>query len=318
MNSSPFKTALVLSGGSARALSHLGVLAELDRHGIPVDIVVGTSMGAIIGGLYAYHRDVPTVIEKFHTLFEDDIFLQTVSVLSQDVPEVIPNTFLNRCIWVFKKGVFYAQSVMSQTLIAEKTYSEIMNALIPECNIEDLPIPFAAVAMDLFNGDEIVLTRGPLREAVSASAAIPGILPAVGINGRTLADGGWVDNVPVEPAIALGAHFVIAVDASTDLAALGPMPTNALESLFRCNEITRITLDHHRRSFADILLVPRIGQLYWTNFSGMDRCLSAGRVVLKENIRLIRRQSKLRRLATIWGRLHPARMPRWRHPFVLY
>ena len=312
-----FKTALVLSGGSARALAHLGVLEELQKHGTRVDMVVGTSMGAIIGGLYAYHGDAAPVIKKMRNLVENDLFLNAVSVAAEDSPAVAGNGFLNRFVWLFRRGVYYTHSMVRPTLVTEETYSEIMSDLLPDHPIERLAIPFASVALDLLSGEEVVLRKGSLRKAVAASAAIPGLLPPIEIRGRTLVDGGWADNIPVAPAIAMGAHFVIASDACLDIPYLGPLPTSAIESLFRCNEIARILLNRHRKAYADVELVPDLGPMYWANFGELDRCLSAGRAVSKANAARIRRRRRLRRCLTLTGLLHPCRRGRWRHPFIM-
>lgn len=318
MPRSAFKTALVLSGGSARGLTHIGVLEEIQRHDIQIDLIVGTSMGAVVGALYASYGTIAKTLEKMRELVESDLFVRTLSLAMEDVPAVGPDGFFNRFMWLFRRGVYYTHSMIRPTLVPEETYTEVISQLIPDGNIEDLAIPFAAVSMDLFNGEEVVLSKGSLRKAVSASAAIPGILPPVEIHGRALVDGGWIDNVPVAPAIALGAHFVIAVDASLDTVGLGPVPSSAIESLFRCNEISRITLTHQRRSHADVILVPDIGHLYWANFGAMDRCISAGRDIVNENLLLIRQKMENRRLKSLRGRLHPARQRNWRHPFIVY
>ncbi len=312
-----FKTALVLSGGSARGLTHLGVLDEVQKHGFKVDIIVGASMGAVVGALYAYYGDVAMVVEKMRALVESDIFLRTISIAREDVPEIGPDGFFNRFMWLFRKGVYYTHSMMRPALVQEETYQDIMNDLIPDHPIEKLEIPFAAVAMDFITGEEIVMRTGSLRKAVAASSAIPGLLPPIHFNGRILVDGGWVDNVPVAPAIAMGAHFVLAVDASLDILGLGPPPISAIESLFRCNEITRIILMRERKASADVLLVPKIDQILWSNFACIDHCSSAGRDVLRENLKLIRRKKRLRRLQTLMGILHPVRREKWRHPFVM-
>jgi NTE family protein len=127
-----------------------------------------------------------------------------------------------------------------------------------------------------------------------------------------------VDNVPVVPAIAIGAHFIIAVDASVDPLSLGSLPTSAIESLFRCNELSRITLNMHRRTCADVLLIPQIGQLYWANFAAMEPCRVAGRIALEESLELIQKQKHQRRRQTLWGKRHPARSSNWQHPFAMY
>jgi NTE family protein len=318
MSRNLFKTALVLSGGSARALTHLGVLEEIEKHDIKVDMIVGASMGAVIGSLYAYYGEVGPVIEKMKKLVDNDLFLRTISVATEDVPELGPDGFFTRFVWLFRKGVYYTHSMIRPTLVPEEDYLEIMYELLPDHAIEDLPIPFAAVAMDLMNGEEIVLRRGSLRKAVTASAAIPGILPSIRHHGRILVDGGWVDNVPVAPAIAMGAHFVIAVDATLDVLGLGPPPNSAIESLFRCNEISRIALNRHRKTHADILLVPELGPLHWADFSGMKSCIEAGRAVIESNLTKILRARKLRKYVTLSGSLHPARRTHWKHPFFFY
>ena len=315
---SSFKTALVLSGGSARGLTHIGVLEEIQRHDIQVDLIVGTSMGAVVGALYAAYGSIPKTIEKIRELVESEMFTRTLSVAMEDVPAIGPDGFFNRFMWLFRRGVYYTHSMIRPTLIPEETYAEVISQLIPDTAIEDLPLPFAAVSMDLSSGEEIVLSKGSLRKAVSASAAIPGILPPVELNGRILVDGGWIDNVPVAPAIALGAHFVIAVDASLDTFSLGPVPSSAIENLFRCNEISRITLTQQRKSGADIILIPEIGQMYWADFGAMDQCISAGREIVKQNLLRIRRATEARRFKSLYGLLHPARRGKWRHHFLIH
>jgi NTE family protein len=189
--------------------------------------------------------------------------------------------------------------------------------LIPDKLIEDLPLPFAAVAMDLLTGEEIVLTRGSLRRAVAASASIPGIFPPIRINGRTLIDGGWADNVPAAPAIALGAHFILAVDATLEIPQFTPHPRSAMEILFRCQEITRVLLTRHRKSAADILIVPEIGDIFWADFKSLAHCLAAGRKAFEQNASTISKQMLLRRVRTFDGAIHPGRMGEWRHQFVI-
>lgn len=317
MLQSGFKIALVLSGGSARALTHIGVLTELLANRIVPDMIVGTSMGAVIGALYAYYRDMRRVKETVHGLVESDLFLKTISIASDDHPEATQDGFFHRFLGLFRKGVYYTHSLTRPALVSEDTYLEIMTDLIPDCDLAELPIRFAAVAMDPATGEEIVITRGSLVKAVSASSAIPGILPQVEYQGRMLVDGGWLDNVPVAPAIALGAHCVLAADASLGIPELGPMPSAAIEHLFRCNEITRIRLMQHRKRHADVLITPRIGETNWSHFSCIDRCSNAGRDAVRELLPSIHRTILQRRFRTSGGRLHPARRSGWRHPFII-
>lgn len=294
MSNHDVRSALVLSGGSARALTHLGILEEMENLHLKIDLIVGSSMGAIIGALYAYFGSVSSVIERMRELVGSNLFLKAVSAANKDVMGVSPDSMLNRFLWLFKSGIFCTQSVMQHTMVSEADYLKIMSDLIPDLPIDRLSIPFASVAMDLANGDEVVLTSGSLLKAVSASAAIPGILPPVSIHGRTLVDGGWVDNVPILPAKILGAEFVLAVDAALSLGELGPLPNSALDSLLRANEISRIQLNRYRERGADVLLAPKIGELHWANFAALEPCMMAGRKAFLESLSRI--QSRMAEL----------------------
>ncbi len=314
---SPFTSALALSGGSARGLTHLGVIQEIERK-MKFDLIVGTSMGAVIGGLYAFHGNSTKVIGSFKELFENKIFLKAAnSVVDEKAVFVGPDGFFNRFIWLFRQGIFYTRTMLQMDLVGAEPLEELLGMLVPDVLIEELPVRFAAVAMDLHTGEEVVLTRGPLRRAIAASIAIPGIFPPVRVGPRTLVDGGWADNVPVAPAIALGAHFVLAVDATLEIASMTPEPGSAMEILFRCSEITRILLTRHRKSFADVLIVPEIGDMSWGAFSSIDQCMEAGRAAFRENLPAIVRQMRIRRLRTCNGAIHPGRNSEWRsHPLV--
>ena len=119
------------------------------------------------------------------------------------------------------------------------------------------------------------------------------------------------------PAVALGSHFVIAVDATLEVSGLGITPHSAIESLLRSNEITRISLTRQRKSCADILLTPHMDDMNWANFTAMERCLTAGREVFQKNLKRILHKRQMREFRSLWGSLHPARDPSWRHPFTI-
>lgn len=318
MPSARFKTALVLSGGGARALTHLGVLEELQKNRLQIDLIVGASMGAIIGGLYAYYGDVGKTADIMRNFLQSKLFQETLASAVEDSSEDEAEGVVNGFLRLFKRGVYWTQSILRSTLVPEETYLEIMSDLMPEHPVEDLPIPFAAVALDIGSGEEVVLRTGSLREVASASAAIPGLLPPVRFDGRFLADGGWVDNIPALPAVALGAHFVVAVDASTSFADLGHPPVHAIDHLLRCDEITRIHLNHQRRSLSDIVLLPEVGSMHWADFGEIEHCMAAGRIALAENLWRIRLSRLRRQFLTLKGRIRPATPPGSERPLVFY
>lgn len=177
------KIAVVLGGGAACGFAHVGVLRALEENGIEPDIVVGTSMGAIVGGYYcagASSADMDELVKRFKRvdIFEINLLIKNKSILN--------------------------------TNKIEKMLKEITQ----EKNIEDCSIVFRAVATDLLNGREVIIDKGPIWKAARASMAIPSIFPPFDIDGVELFDGGLLNNVPADIAYELGADYVIAVDVT--------------------------------------------------------------------------------------------------------
>lgn len=177
---------LALGGGAARGFAHLGVLRVLAQHGIVPDVIVGTSIGAVIGGCYAAGH-----IKSF----EDwAVSLTTRGVLG-----------------------YLDVSLSGSGLINGKRLAAKLEESLQDRRIEELPMHFAAIATELGSGHEIWLTRGRLVDAVRASYALPGVFSPVYIGGRWLVDGALVNPVPVSAARALGARLVIAINLNADL-----------------------------------------------------------------------------------------------------
>jgi NTE family protein len=177
---------LALGGGAARGFAHIGVMRTLAAHGIVPDVIVGTSIGAVVGGCYA--------ARQLDGLEEWSRGLNVRSILS-----------------------YLDISLSGSGLIRGGHLAAQLEKALTDSRIDDLPIRFAAIATEFNTGHEIWLTRGRLAEALRASYALPGIFPPVLIGGRWLVDGALVNPVPVSAARALGARLVIAVNLNSDL-----------------------------------------------------------------------------------------------------
>jgi NTE family protein len=177
---------LALGGGAARGFAHIGVMRTLIAHGIVPDVIVGTSIGAVVGGCYA--------AKELDGLEVWARGLNVRSVLG-----------------------YLDISLSGASLIRGGALSKQLVAALKDSRIDDLPIRFAAIATEFNTGHEIWLTRGRLADALRASYALPGIFPPVLIGGRWLVDGALVNPVPVSAARALGARLVIAVNLNSDL-----------------------------------------------------------------------------------------------------
>ncbi|MDB5037906.1 MAG: hypothetical protein JWQ35_1434 [Bacteriovoracaceae bacterium] len=213
------KIGLALSGGGARGMAHIGVLKALEELHVPVDYIAGTSIGALIGALYASGYSVKEIENIFSTTpWEDLIFRDRVP--RPDLPfrrKVDHGQYL----FDFELGYRSGRFILPSGLVQGQKFSLLLDSLfLRVANTPDfshLPIPFRAVATDAESGKMTVLDRGNLADSVRASAAYPVLFSPVEIDGKLLLDGGAVDNLPVDVVKKMGADIVIAVDISAPL-----------------------------------------------------------------------------------------------------
>lgn len=212
------RVGLVLSGGGAKGMAHVGVLRVLEEMNIPVDVVVGTSAGSAVGALYASGMPVARIEERF-------IEMDWLSSFRDDPGRVYKPIRRKEDDWRFPVmpglGVRADGLHVGGGIVAGQNLGFILNELTRNAAlVEDfdrLAIPFRAVATDLATGEQVVIGRGNLAEAVRASMSIPGVYAPVELHGRLLVDGGVANNLPVSVARDMGADVIIAVDITDPL-----------------------------------------------------------------------------------------------------
>jgi NTE family protein len=250
------RVGIALGGGGARGFAEIGVLRVLEQERIPVSAVAGTSVGALVGALYA---DTGRVLDaEFHAvaLQESDIFDYAIS------------------------------SVLSGGLIQGERLEDFLRTRLRNNQIQQMPVPFAAVAVDLRTGQSMIFTHGPIAPAVHASAAIPGVFVPVTIDGRTYVDGGVVDPVPADAARQLGAQVVIAVAIPPDIP--DETPTNPLVIAYRAVTIMASQIGNLRAREADIVIRPEVGDVAFDDFSQKKRLIESGEVAARAALPQIR------------------------------
>ena len=210
------RVGLALGGGAARGLAHAGVLRALVREEIPIDVIAGTSMGAIIGAAYAATTDVELLQGRIRETLTSERFRRSRLSFLKESKERRGGVLYSVANLV-KRGIVYGVSNWKRSFLSAEAFAADIESIVPDIAVENTRVPFGAVTLDLEEGEEVVLCHGSLRRAVAASSAIPGVLPPVHLGGRVLIDGGWIDKVPVLPAFRLGADVVIAVDISADV-----------------------------------------------------------------------------------------------------
>ncbi|MGB9698071.1 MAG: patatin-like phospholipase family protein [Thermodesulfobacteriota bacterium] len=295
------KVGLALGGGGARGLAHIGVLQALEEEKIPIDLITGTSMGALVAGVYALYPQSQTVIKKFQDYLSSKTFQKTNPEFLHDHGDKEFSKFegiFQRFSRFIKKGVFYSQSLAKKSAISEEIFQQNIEFLLDDVEIQDTAIPLAVVALDLKSGEEAVIKRGSLRKAISASCAIPGILPPVKFQGKELIDGGWIDKVPIHPLREMGADVIIAVDVAEGLDDVEDLSTG-LGIFLRSYEISRYALSTWQLKEADVVISPDVSNIHWADFGHFDHCLQAGISATKQKMPVIKKLIRHKKIKKI-------------------
>ena len=293
-----FKVGLALGGGGGRGLAHIGVLEGLEKAGIKIDIVTGTSIGAVIGGIYAFTGSAAVVRERIELFIKSEEFKKTKLIFLKKPYKLQERRALS-ITNVIRRGIFFSLSATKKGYLPEEDYLKIFDQLIGDVMIEDAGIPFACIATDLNTGNEIILKSGPFKKAACGSAAIPGVYPPVSLDGNQLVDGGWVSVVPVRAAFEAGADLVIAVDVTRETMVSGSFKTG-LEISIRANEISREKLKELQLKDADILLSPDVGTVHWADFGKASLCMEKGLSAVSASAPSIKRKIFLGKLKKIF------------------
>ena len=277
------KIAVVLSGGGARGIASIGVLKVLEEAEVPIDLIVGTSIGSILGGLYAsgysidqLHRMVDTTNWADVLSFNDDARRSDL-FLDQKIAE-------DRSILTVRfEGL---EPILPQSLSTGQRLTNYLNLLVlqgiyhPNPSFDDLRIPFRAAATDLVSGKAVILDRGNLTEALRASVSVPLLFSPVQRDSARLLDGGLVSNIPVDAARNWGADLVVAVDVSSPLRPLAKL--NAAWEI--ADQILGITMQaSNQRQLADanVVIRPNLGAHLSDDFTNVGTLIAEGEVAAK-------------------------------------
>jgi NTE family protein len=237
----PAKIALVLGAGASKGFAHIGVIKILESNKVPIHMIVGTSVGSVVGSLYAYGFDAFQLQKLSFSIEKGDI-----------VDLILPENG-------FIKG---------------EKLEEWVNKTLKNTPIEKLKIPFYAVAADIQSGQEVAFGRGSTGMAVRASCSIPGVFRPVKIGEKMYVDGGVVSPVAVDVAKRFGADVVIAVDISAEVER--PFPDNIIETILQSFNIMYSKLASIQLAKADVVIKPKVGHIGAADFSKRHEAVMEG------------------------------------------
>lgn len=237
----PIRIGLALGGGAAKGFAHIGAIKMLEANGIQVDVVAGTSAGAVVGALYASGLDPFQMQERAIALDESSI----------------------RDVRLFSGGLVRGQALQ-----------DYVNREVNQLTLERMKRPFAAVATRLDTGDRVVFVRGNTGQAVRASSSVPGVFEPTRIGERSYVDGGVVSPVPVDAARQLGADVVIAIDISSK--APGTTPTGMVGIVNQSIMIMGQTLGRQELARADVVIRPQVNDIGPASFEQRNAAIIEG------------------------------------------
>lgn len=279
------RVALVLSGGGARGLAHIGVIRELERMRIPVDCIVGTSMGGVVGGVYAAGMPVDEMerttlaIDWAHAFQDrpDRLAMRARRKKDENGHFALPEFGVRNGAVVSPAGVIYGQNL-----------SEVLNRLtlraIGTQRFDQLPIPFQTVATDIATGHRVTLDSGPLPAALRATMSVPAVMAPVEVDDKLLIDGGLVDNLPVRAGRVLCGDVVIAVNLGTPLLAREEIGSAFSVGLQMVNILTEQNVRTSLAALgpADVLVSPVLDALTSGSFDQAQPLFLAGELAVRQ------------------------------------
>ena len=303
------KICLALGGGGARGAAHIGVLKVLEEQRVPIDCIAGTSMGSIVGGLYAIGY-TPEEMTKLVTTTD------WLGLFSDDPPRKELSFRRKEDDFIYAVGLEFGLKgglTFPGGLVAGRKLSFMLQSLtLPAAGIDDfdkLEIPFRAVAADVVNGEAVVIGHGNVAKALRASMAIPVVFSPVELEGRLLIDGGNAQNLPVETARAMGADIVLAVDVGASGVVPKKKPRTATDILSRMTDIPLLQNTVASRKLADLVLQPDLTGYGTGDFTKTEEIIPKGEIVASANLDEIRKYSVSEAEYAAWRRAHRGPMP---------
>ncbi|MEO2013621.1 MAG: patatin-like phospholipase family protein [Fuerstiella sp.] len=278
---------LALGGGGARGLAHLGVIEILQQMPLNITRFVGVSIGGLAGALCAVDQDAERVQRRVVGYLTSEAFLSKQAELFSAAPDAEEPSTSGMFAWYHQIRRFLgvrrklAHLFSKPALLTEDVMQDVVDALLPDMDIRDLPIPLSIVALDLYSGRKVVLTEGSLKDAVMASAAIPGVFPPVRWGSMLLCDVGMMDAIPAKIAKSYAADVTIAVDVGAELEPIARCPT-AVDVFLRLGDIGEHVVRDYTRGLADFLIRPDVCATQWYNFSDPESLIATGRHAARE------------------------------------
>jgi NTE family protein len=281
---------LALSGGGARGLAHIGVLTVFEREGLLPDVIVGSSIGAVIGAAFAVEPDASLLRRQIAEVFgPGGSAHKGFRRLAQNHRHpAVKRGLFQRLSDFADKEFLMNMALIRGSLLSENELQECVSPFVADLRFSDTRIPFAVTAVDLITGRRILIKDGSMRRAVMASSALPGLMPPIAWDGMLLADGAMLDAVPAVASQEMGARTVIGVDMGSRLENR-PDLRDGVDVVQRATEIMMLHMRSAGRRVCDALVEPDVGAFSWTDFERYEDIIQTGELAAQDRLPEIRR-----------------------------
>jgi NTE family protein len=268
---------LALGGGGGRGLAHLGVLEVLDEHQLRPAAIVGTSIGALFGAMYAHTPDARLVRERVQQFLDSEAFGQLNIPVLEDA-EIEDSSWLSRLADVARQSILYTRAATDIAVADVNILIEMVEELCAAKAFSELEIPLYVTSVQFPTGDCHLISKGNLGTAIAASMAVPGVFDPVEIDGRRFVDGSLASELPAKEAkmVTTMGQVVVAVNVG---ARPHPTkePTHVIGMIDWATRIKALYLRQYKKEFADVLIEPLVGFTQWHDFSNPDQEIERGR-----------------------------------------
>ena len=279
---------LALGAGGARGLAHIGVLRVFEDESIPVDIIVGSSIAALVGGAFASGLKIYELEKRIGEFLESSIYQDSALKSIRDFEADKKLSFAQKIQAFFKNRLLLAQALFRPGILDNEDFQAMIDFFLPDIAIQNTIIPFRAVTTDLVSGEPIVISKGSLREAVMASCLVPGAISPKRTNGMLLSDGGITYMVPTTVARAEGAKFIVAVSVNNQIHSAEKF-SSAMDIYVRATNIGLFYIEQRLLQEADVVILPKVGNLHWTDFDRARNLIFEGEKAAREKLDDIRK-----------------------------
>jgi NTE family protein len=278
---------LALAGGGGRGLAHLGALQALEDSKLTPDAIVGTSIGALFGAMYALSPDAGEVRARVFRFLASDLY-RHIDLPSLRDMEVEPgdSSWITRLATVARRTIFYTRAINEIAVADDTALSRVANVFCGGAHFEMAKIPMHVTAVRYPTGERHLFSSGDLCMALAASMAVPGAFDPVEIDGERYLDGGLASEVPAREAKELAGpeQLVVAVNTGANPDPGGHEPRNLLGMLDWAAQVRSLYLRRYQKTYADIVIEPLVGSTQWRDFSNSDDEVGRGYEATMEKV----------------------------------